>query len=165
VVAGDVVVMETSGGGGFGDALARDPAQVMADIREGFITSAAAGSIYGVVVTGGRVDEAATTRTRAALRTARTTVRLTTAADLQTDRGRSIRLDRDTAARLGIREGAIVELVNPRGAPLRAWVTNISGAPGRAQIGADALPLLVVKDGADVEVRAVHTGTLPTATV
>jgi N-methylhydantoinase B len=165
VIRGDIVVMETSGGGGFGDALERNPAQVMADIAEGFITRAAAASTYGVVMTGERVDEPATITKRAALRAARTTVRLTTAEHLQTDRGRCIRLDSQTADRLRIVPGAIVELVNPNGAPLRAWVTEITqGTSGRAEIDADALRLLVVADGAEVEVRAVHSGALPNAT-
>ena len=166
VVPGDVIVMETSGGGGFGDALERDPARVVADIGEGFITRAAAASIYGVVVTDNGVDEPATATKRIALRTARTTVRLTAAEGLHTDRGRALRLDTQTAQRLGIVVGAIVELVNPDGAPLRAWVTDITQGPdGRAEIDVDALRLLVVADGAEVEVRAVHTGTLPTATL
>ena len=164
VLPGDIVVMETSGGGGFGDALERDPAQVMADIREGYVTATAAESIYGIVTTGDRVDPSATAARRATLRAARTHVRLTAAKGLQTDRGRSLRLDPETAKRLGIVPGAIVELVNPIGAPLRAWVTAISDASaGTAEIDADALRLLVIDDGADVEVRAVHTGALPPA--
>ncbi len=116
-------------------------------------------------MTGERVDEPATTTKRAALRAARTTVRLTAAEHLQTDCGRAIRLDSQTADRLRIVPGAIVELVNPNGAPLRAWVTEITqGTSGRAEIDADALRLLVVADGAEVEVRAVHSGTLPNAT-
>jgi N-methylhydantoinase B len=165
VVAGDILVMETSGGGGFGNALERDPAHVVADLGEGFVTRAAAEAIYGVLVTDNRLDEPATATKRAALRAARTTVRLTTAEGLQTDRGRSIRLDTETAHRLDVVPGAIVELVNPDGAPLRAWVTEIThGTARRAEIDADALRLLVVANGAEVEVRAVHTGTLPAAT-
>ena len=158
--------METSGGGGFGDALHRDVAHVTADIGEGFVTPAAAESTYGVVVIGDRVDQAATTARRAALRAARTHVRLTAAPGLDTDHGRVIRLDAATARRLGIVEGAIVELVNPRGAPLRAWVTTITPAAGaRADIDAEALRLLAVADGAEIEVRAVHSGALPAATL
>ena len=166
VVPGDIVVMETSGGGGFGDALERDPAQVMADIRQGYVTPTAAASIYGIVTNGDRVDVSATATRRATLRAARTVVRLTAAKGLQTDRGRSLRLDTETAKRLGIVPGAIVELVNPIGAPLRAWVTEITEASaGTAEIDADALRLLVINDGAAIEVRAVHTGALPPAGV
>jgi N-methylhydantoinase B len=166
VIPGDVVVMETSGGGGFGDALDRDAAHVLSDIGEGFVTRAAAESVYGVIVIGDGVDRSATDARRAALRAARTTVRLTAAAGLRTDRGRSIRLDADTARRLAIVPGAIVEVVNPDGAPLRAWVTDVTHGPGRrAEIDADALRLLMVSDGAAVEIRAVHTGTLPAATL
>jgi N-methylhydantoinase B len=166
VMPGDVVVMESSGGGGFGDALERESAHVMADVREGFVTRAAAESIYGAVVIGDRVDESATAARRVALRAARTTVSLTAAAGLRTDRGRSIRIDSDTAHRLHVVAGAIVELVNPDGAPLRAWVTGVThGTARRAEIDADALRLLMVSDGAQIEIRAVHSGTLPAATL
>jgi N-methylhydantoinase B len=166
VVPGDVVVMETSGGGGFGDALERDPAHVAADLAEGFVTPRAAEEIYGVVMRGDEVDGHATVARRAALRAARTRVRLVAGEGLRSDRGRPVRLDAHTARRLGIAEGAVVELVNPAGAPLRAWVTAITPGDGRrAEISADALRLLVVDDGTEVEVRAVHTGTLPTDTL
>ncbi|MEX2147650.1 MAG: hydantoinase B/oxoprolinase family protein [Candidatus Rokuibacteriota bacterium] len=166
VLPGDVVVMETSGGGGFGDALERDPAHVAADLAEGFVTRAAAEDVYGVVMSGDAVDARATAARRTALRAARTRIRLVTGEGLQSERGRSIRLDAHTARRLGVAEGAIVELVNPAGAPLRAWVTAITPGNGRhVEIASDALRLLVVGDGTEVEVRAVHTGTLPTDTL
>jgi hypothetical protein len=158
--------METSGGGGFGDALHRDPALVAADITEGLVTRAAAETVYGVVMTAGGVDAQATTARRAALAAARTRVRLTAADGLQTAAGRALRVDAHTAERLGVVPGGIVELVNPGGAPLRAWVTAIVPGNGRrAEIAPEALGLLAVADGAEVEVRAVHTGALPAATV
>jgi len=163
VLPGDVVVMETSGGGGFGDALDRDPAHVVADLAEGFVTRAAAEAIYGVVMNGGEVDAHATATRRAVLRTGRIRVLLVAREGLDSERGRSIRLDAESARRLGVAPGAIVELVNPDGAPLRAWVTAITPGNGRrAEIAADALALLVLTDGAEVEVRTVHSGTLPT---
>ena len=39
----------TSGGGGYGSPLRRDPAQVAADVRLGYISRAAALNEYGVV--------------------------------------------------------------------------------------------------------------------
>jgi hypothetical protein len=88
-------------------------------------------------------------------------VRLSPVSDLAADRGRLVRLDSRTAARLGIGPGAIVELVNPRGAPLRAWVAALlPGDGGRGEIGPDALAILGLGDGARVELRAVHSGTL-----
>jgi N-methylhydantoinase B len=44
--AGDVVTIETSGGGGFGDPRRRDPARLARDIAEGFVTAEKAASLY-----------------------------------------------------------------------------------------------------------------------
>ena len=65
---GDVFRLDTPGGGGFGDPLARDPAQVLADVAQGYVSMEAAERDYGVVVdkAGRVVDEAATARRRAA---------------------------------------------------------------------------------------------------
>src|SRR5205807_210833 len=43
----DRVVVETAGGGGFGDPSARDPAHVAADIANGKVSRAAARELYG----------------------------------------------------------------------------------------------------------------------
>ena len=48
--AGDVFRLDTPGGGGYGDPLARDPARVLADVREGDVSIKAAAERYGVVV-------------------------------------------------------------------------------------------------------------------
>lgn len=159
--AGDVVVMESSGGGGFGDPLERDPALVAADIAQGYVTREAASTVYGVVSDGAAVDTEATLARRAALRDGRVRVRVTPSASLDGARGRAIRLDAGTAARLGAGPGAVVELVNPRGAPLRAWLAGILRDPGaRAEVAPDALGMLALREGAEVEIRAVHSGAL-----
>ena len=158
---GDVVVMESSGGGGFGDPLDREPSRVAADVDEGYVTRAAAEAIYGVVWSVERIDDAATAARREALRAARPRVRLSTARGLDTERGRAIILDADTAGRLGVGKGGVVELVNPRGAPLRAWVASIHRRGGRrAELPPAALGMLGMDDGAEVEIRAVHSGSL-----
>jgi N-methylhydantoinase B len=158
---GDVLFMESSGGGGFGDPLERDPAAVVADVAEGYVTRAAATDVYGVVWRGGAIDAAATAARRADLRKARLHVRLTAATDLDVAAGRAMRLDAATAQRLGVGAGAVVELVNGRGAPLRAWVTAVLPGNGhRAEVAPSALRMLGTSDGAESEVRAVHSGTL-----
>jgi peptidyl-tRNA hydrolase len=114
-----------------------------------------------VVCRAGTVDAAATRARREALRAARPRVRLDPVGDLEADRGRLVRLDAGTATRLGVGPGAIVELVNPRGAPLRAWVAALlPGDGGRAEISPGALAMLALGDRALVELRAVHSGTL-----
>jgi N-methylhydantoinase B len=59
--AGQWVRLETPGGGGWGDPLARDPARVARDVRLGYVSAEAARRDYGVVLrSDGQVDEAAT---------------------------------------------------------------------------------------------------------
>jgi N-methylhydantoinase B len=53
VAAGEVIRIETTGGGGWGDPLARDPARVALDVRQGKVTPGAARADYGVVLSGG----------------------------------------------------------------------------------------------------------------
>jgi len=64
--AGDVLTMFTSGGGGLGDPLERDPYKVAKDAAEGLISPQSAVSDYGVVLTpGGEPDLEATAALRA----------------------------------------------------------------------------------------------------
>ncbi|MBI3079629.1 MAG: hydantoinase B/oxoprolinase family protein, partial [Deltaproteobacteria bacterium] len=66
---GDLFVYTWCAGSGYGDPLERDPARVLADLRDGVISETVAREIYGVVVSeGGEVDLAATERQRQALR-------------------------------------------------------------------------------------------------
>jgi len=158
---GDVLLMESSGGGGFGDPLERDPSRVAADLAEGYVTPAGAERDYGVIWRDGAVDAAATRAKRTALHAARTRARLAGAPDLAADRGRLVRLDAATAGRLGVAPGAVVELVNPRGAPLRAWVAALTTGDGsRVEIAPAAISMLALAEGAEAELRAVHSGVL-----
>lgn len=63
---GDVHRHITAGGGGYGDPFLRDPARVLADVVAGKVTPEGARRDYGVAVSGGKVDEEATTALRAA---------------------------------------------------------------------------------------------------
>jgi N-methylhydantoinase B len=77
VRAGEVIRIRTTGGGGWGDPLDREPDAVLRDLRWAKVSPASAHDDYGVVVTGSAqggdllVDEAATRVRRAALRAAR----------------------------------------------------------------------------------------------
>jgi N-methylhydantoinase B len=51
VPPGGVVRVETTGGGGWGDPLVRDPGRVLYDVENGYITKEAAQTDYGVVLT------------------------------------------------------------------------------------------------------------------
>ena len=64
--AQSVISWQTSGAGGTGDPWARDPAAVLEDVLDGFVSIAAAEADYGVVIdpAGPRVDLVATERLR-----------------------------------------------------------------------------------------------------
>jgi N-methylhydantoinase B len=63
---GDVALCLTGGGGGFGAPEARDPAMVLEDVLEGYVSPEAALRVYKVAITDGAVDQAATRALRAA---------------------------------------------------------------------------------------------------
>src|SRR5499433_826519 len=81
IPAGTLVRVETTGGGGWGDPLEREPELVALDARQGKISARATREDYGVVLHGSsasartddepRVDEAATRALRERLRSAR----------------------------------------------------------------------------------------------
>ncbi|GEO39996.1 hydantoin utilization protein B [Skermanella aerolata] len=54
---GEWIVSYSSGGGGYGAPLRRDPERVLHDLREGWITPERARSIYGLVTTGAADDD------------------------------------------------------------------------------------------------------------
>ncbi len=73
VRAGELIRIQTTGGGGWGDPLRRDPALVVRDVRWGKVSAAAARDDYGVVLTGTvgggdlRFDAGATRSLRASM--------------------------------------------------------------------------------------------------
>ena len=71
VAAGEVIRIETTGGGGWGDPLERDPGRVAVDVVPGKVSRSAARDDYGVVFGGDdgdpAVDDAATRELRARL--------------------------------------------------------------------------------------------------
>jgi N-methylhydantoinase B len=65
VRAGEVVIYETCGGGGYGDPLERDPDLVLRDVIEGKVDRQRAHDVYGVVIDAlGSLDVEATERRR-----------------------------------------------------------------------------------------------------
>ena len=155
--AGDVVRMETSGGGGCGDPLDRAPARVRDDVALGYLTRGQARERYGVVVDeAGGVDESATADERERLRAARALapVTLSNEPDLDGPR-RRIRLPADLARRIEVESGALVELATPAcGAALRGWAEVAERAD--LALSAEALTALGAQAGDTVEVRPVR---------
>jgi N-methylhydantoinase B len=52
IKTGDLLRVMTTGGGGWGDPLERDPAKVLEDVSLGLVSAAAAEKDYGVVIDG-----------------------------------------------------------------------------------------------------------------
>ena len=65
---GERIVSVSAGGGGYGDPLTRDPAAVLHDVLEGWVSRERALEVYGVVLTnsGEEVDATATEAKRKA---------------------------------------------------------------------------------------------------
>ena len=68
VEAGDRFLAVGPSGGGYGDPLERDPADVLSDVLDELIKSDWAEDVYGVVIRDGSVDQAATQARRTDLR-------------------------------------------------------------------------------------------------
>jgi len=66
VTAGDLLLFDTWGGGGWGDPFKRDPAKVLTDVRRGLVSVEGARR-YGVVIANDAVDQDATEALRAKL--------------------------------------------------------------------------------------------------
>jgi N-methylhydantoinase B len=64
---GDAIEFQLGSGGGHGDPVDRDAAQVAREVRQGRLTGDEASAVYGVVVQDGHADPDATAQRRAAL--------------------------------------------------------------------------------------------------
>ena len=64
---GDVILVTSSGGGGFGPPAERDAKAVLFDVQQGKVSVQAAADDYGVVIRDGAIDETATAARRARL--------------------------------------------------------------------------------------------------
>ncbi|KIN74347.1 hydantoinase B/oxoprolinase family protein [Sulfitobacter guttiformis] len=62
---GDILRIETGGGGGHGHPYDRPAERVLEDVLDGFVTVDAARDLYGVVIIGDEIDDAATRTCRA----------------------------------------------------------------------------------------------------
>lgn len=163
VRTGERIIMQSAGGGGYGDPLDRDPQRVAADVAVGYVSAKAALSAYGVALDGeGNVDLAKTASTRAACRKSRFALRVehdgTPSYSGIRGRQRRQRLEPATARKLDLEEGDLIELIGTRAAPLRAWVlVDEDAAPDVAPLDSFACRVLGVEDGGSVVVRGVRT--------
>jgi len=70
---GDVVIIDSAGGGGYGDPLERDPEMVLKDVHEGYVSIQKAREDYGVVIDPStlKVDEEKTKKLREDLKSSK----------------------------------------------------------------------------------------------
>jgi N-methylhydantoinase B len=154
----DILEMQSVGGGGYGDPLLRDPELVRQDVLGEYITLERAEKVYGVVLMDGGVDLDKTREFRERLREKRTFIKVIDSAEDDYDKinCRLCRLPMETADRLGVSTGDLVEYVAREGAPLRAWVKVDSGLRGtEGPLGPRGRAILKVRVGEKVEVRAL----------
>ena len=165
--AGDIVVMQSAGGGGYGDPLAREPDRVRDDVRAGYVSPERARLGYGVVLApSGDVDVVATRAERARLAAARR--RFPVIADERDPyegrlgRHRVLRMPPAMAADLGLAAGALIELRGRHPAPLRAWL-RIDTHAHEGQVALDAFGrrILGISPGDTVEVRHLPMPPIP----
>ena len=116
---GDVLVMESSGGGGYGPAAERTVEEIRRDVAEGYVGEADL-AVYGARHRDGRLVR----------EVARDEVAGVHPVWLDRDAPAShlCRPSERLAATLGLRPGQMVELAAPSGPPHRFWVERIEGA-------------------------------------
>ncbi|MBK5218414.1 MAG: hydantoinase B/oxoprolinase family protein [Thermoleophilia bacterium] len=91
----DVIRMRGGGGGGLGDPLMREPELVARDVRDRYIDSAHAETVYGVVLDGDEADADATEKRRAQIREQRLGAAPSQSASAPRDVGVSVVVDAD----------------------------------------------------------------------
>lgn len=156
----DVVRIESSGGGGYGDPLKRDPARVIQDVHLGYLSAEDASKRYGVVLDpGGKVNELATSEVRARERDRY--LKLTvqpTEEDTYDGPRRRIGLPFAVAHRLGLSDGELMELATPAsGSALRAWLRIEDSPEDALLLGPIGRAVLGVKGGDSVEIRRARS--------
>jgi N-methylhydantoinase B len=156
---GDAVILQSAGGGGYGDPLLRDPERVAEDVREDYVSRGVARRMHGVVLDDvGALDIAATEALRRKLTAER--IHLTVTAETGEayvasgpSRRRIGRLHPDDAARLGLEENDRFELLADA-APLRAWLRiDTTVTPGTAPVDGRGCLMLGIEPGKSVILR------------
>lgn len=167
IVRDDVVVMRSSGGGGYGDPLTRDPRRVAEDVTREIVSLKAARDWYGVVIgADGQADEKATVALRAKLAAARFQLRIAADDGLQAYAGlkgrhRILELSPADADRLGVSDGSLVEMFGRHPAPLRAWVRIGGTKNGTVRMDAFGRQVLGVDHDQTVYIRRVEAPKAP----
>lgn len=155
----DLVVSESSGGGGFGDPLERPLDLVARDLAAGYMTRGNASQCYGIAFKGDQIDAMATAERRQRLKSERVYHEVLARPDLKPVGAlRPCVVAPRTANRLGVDTGDVVELLAGSGAPLRCWIVIDPAADDRVVgLGADSLGLGGIDEGRRVQLRSLGT--------
>ncbi len=153
----DIVRIQSSGGGGHGNPLHRDPERVRRDVALDYLSADQARARYGVVFAeDGSVDVAATIRVREVLTSGSIATDLRASdEDIFDGPRRVITLPVEIAKQLEVARGDLVELSTPASsAALRGWAIIDSGTD-TLQLGPQGRAVLGADPGDRVEIRAV----------
>jgi N-methylhydantoinase B len=159
----DVVVMRSSGGGGYGHPLQRDPVLVADDVKRGIVSIEAARNLYGVALDASeQVDLQATTTLRAELAARHYTLEVTSDDAFDPYVGakgkhRTVELSQEDAEALGVSNDDLVEMFGVNPAPLRAWVKVTARPRGAIRMDEFGRKVLGIGSGGRVVVRRVPT--------
>ncbi len=160
----DVVIMRSSGGGGYGDPLDRDPEMVRVDVDFGVVSVERARLGYGVVLTDdNNVDVAKSNALRAELKSKRFFSVASFNPSFQPYAGRKghhrvLEISAADAQKLGVKNDDLVEILGKNPAPLRAWVVIKNTAKtGTFPIEEFGSKVLGIKDGDRVGIRFLWT--------
>ena len=154
---GDRVVFLTAGGGGYGDPLQRDPSLVAKDVAAGLVSINDARERYGVAL---RHDQCFDVDATELLRLELEGRRLAFAAHSRTPDAneviQSFFLHPAACERLDIGDGALVEVSNGRGAPIRGRLhTSVDVSDGALAMAPASLTMLGVADGDNVRIEKI----------
>jgi len=155
----DIVVSESSGGGGYGDPLERPLSLIEQDLRAGYVSRDEAARVYGAVGANGGIDAANTERQRAKLRSQRITGRVTMRQSLKSAGAlRACVVSPAVAKSVGLGTGDVAELVKGNGAPLRCWIViDPKASDDSLGLSQDSIGLAGLNEGDSVQLRPLGT--------
>jgi N-methylhydantoinase B len=159
----DIVVMESAGGGGYGDPLSRDFDKVCRDVIGGYISMESAREDYGVVfLKAGEVDRSRSKDLRDKLRkqTAIFKVQATEKSPYEGIKGRHrrIHVNPGDAVKHELTDGDLIELFGKHPTPLRAWISVDASVPvGQIPLDAFGQQVLGLVAGESATLRKLKT--------
>ncbi|MGE3702717.1 MAG: hypothetical protein AB7G08_28715, partial [Hyphomicrobiaceae bacterium] len=167
IVQGDIVVMQSAGGGGYGDPLSRDLDRAEEDVLKGYVSEERARLDYGVVMRpDGTVDRVESQRLRESVQKTghSLTVVQATADSYEGVKGRHrvLRVAPQTGLELKLTAGELVEMIGASPTPLRAWIKIDSSIPaGCAPLDEFAQRALGTGTGQAVRLRGLDARIKP----